>query len=211
MIGLVYKSTGSFYKIKLENGTFVDCKLSGKFRIQDINSTNPICVGDQVLVDLNETSGNVIKELFERKNYVVRKSVKLSKQFHIIASNINLCFLIVTPKNPETSTMFIDRFLASTISYGIDTLILFNKIDNYDKKSKEIVKNFEEIYTSAGYKTISVSGKKKINIDENPQAPANFGIRSIPTIMLFKNGSVADTKIGLSSEEDLKNWVSNHL
>ena len=106
MIGLVYKSTGSFYKIKLENGSFVDCKLSGKFRIQDINSTNPICVGDQVLVDLNESSGNVIKELFERKNYVVRKSVKLSKQFHIIASNINLCFLIVTPKNPETSTMF---------------------------------------------------------------------------------------------------------
>ena len=83
MTGLVYKSTGSFYKIKLENGSFVDCKLSGKFRIKDINSTNPICVGDQVLVDLNESSGNVIKELFERKNYVVRKSVKLSKQFFL--------------------------------------------------------------------------------------------------------------------------------
>ena len=78
MIGLVYKSTGSFYKIKLENGTFVDCKLSGKFRIQDINSTNPICVGDQVLVDLNETSGNVIKELFERKNAYFRRNICLT-------------------------------------------------------------------------------------------------------------------------------------
>lgn len=165
MKGLVYKSTGSSYRIKLENEKFIDCKLSGRFRIDNINSTNPICVGDEVQVKLDKSSGNVIKKLFERKNYVVRKSVKLSKQFHIIASNINLCFLIVTPKNPETSTMFIDRFLASTLSYGIDTLILFNKIDDYDEESKENVKILTEIYKSVGYEVVLVSGRKKINID----------------------------------------------
>ena len=121
MLGTVYKSTGSWYKVKLENGEFVDCKLFGKFRTKNLKSTNPVCVGDNVVIKITENQTPQIEKINDRHNYLIRKSVKLSKQYHIIASNIDLCFLIITIKNPETSTMFIDRFLASTFSYNIET------------------------------------------------------------------------------------------
>ena len=127
MLGTVYKSTGSWYKVKLENGEFVDCKLFGKFRTKNLKSTNPVCVGDNVVIKITENQTPQIEQINDRHNYLIRKSVKLSKQYHIIASNIDLCFLIITIKNPETSTMFIDRFLASTFSYNIETVLLFNK------------------------------------------------------------------------------------
>ena len=165
MIGTVYKSTGSWYKVKLENGKFIDCRLLGKFREKNIKSTNPGCVGDIVKLNNNKNTPQ-IEFILERKNYLIRKSVKLSKQFHIIASNIDICFLIITVKNPETSTMFIDRFLASTFSYNIDTVLLFNKVDDASDKEDNTLKTFLATYQSAGYDCLKISGKKGINIDE---------------------------------------------
>ena len=166
MLGTVYKSTGSWYKVKLENGEFVDCKLFGKFRTKNLKSTNPVCVGDNVVVKITENQTPQIEQINDRHNYLIRKSVKLSKQYHIIASNIDLCFLIITIKNPETSTMFIDRFLASTFSYNIETVLLFNKIDQIEKEEKKELNNFISIYNKAGYDCIEISGKKNINIDK---------------------------------------------
>ena len=165
MIGTVYKSTGSWYKVKLENGKFIDCRLLGKFREKNIKSTNPVCVGDVVKLNNNKNTP-LIEFILDRKNYLIRKSVKLSKQFHIIASNIDICFLIITVKNPETSTMFIDRFLASTFSYNIDTVLLFNKVDDISDKEDNTLKTFLATYQSAGYDCLKISGKKGINIDE---------------------------------------------
>ena len=165
MRGTVYKSTGSWYKVKLENGEFVDCKLFGRFRTENLKSTNPVCVGDFVKVNINKNQVHQIEEIFDRNNYLIRKSVKLSKQYHLIASNIDVCFLIVTIKNPETSTMFIDRFLASTFSYNIETVLLFNKIDEIDYKDDKNLIRLMTIYKNAGYKCLSISGKKSINID----------------------------------------------
>ena len=165
MIGTVYKSTGSWYKVKLENGKFIDCRLLGKFREKNIKSTNPVCVGDVVKLNNNKNTPQ-IEFILDRKNYLIRKSVKLSKQFHIIASNIDICFLIITVKNPETSTMFIDRFLASTFSYNIDTVLLFNKVDDTSDKEDNTLKTFLATYQSAGYDCLKISGKKGINIDE---------------------------------------------
>ena len=165
MIGTVYKSTGSWYKVKLENGKFIDCRLLGKFREKNIKSTNPVCVGDVVKLNNNKNTPQ-IEFIFDRKNYLIRKSVKLSKQFHIIASNIDICFLIITVKNPETSTMFIDRFLASTFSYNIDTFLLFNKVDDISDKEENTLKTFLATYQSAGYDCLKISGKKGINIDK---------------------------------------------
>ena len=166
MVGTVYKSTGSWYRVKLEDGKFIDCRLLGKFREKNIKSTNPVCVGD--LVKLNNSKENTpqIEFIFDRKNYLIRKSVKLSKQFHIIASNIDICFLIITVKNPETSTMFIDRFLASTFSYNIDTVLLFNKVDDKSDKEDNTLETFLATYQSAGYDCLKISGKKGINIDK---------------------------------------------
>ena len=161
MIGTVYKSTGSWYKVKLENGKFIDCRLLGKFREKNIKSTNPVCVGDVVKLNNNKNTSQ-IEFILERKNYLIRKSVKLSKQFHIIASNIDICFLIITVKNPETSTMFIDRFLASTFSYNIDTVLLFNKVDDASDKEDNTLKTFLATYQSAGYDCLKISGKKGI-------------------------------------------------
>ena len=165
MIGTIYKSTGSWYKVKLENGKFIDCRLLGKFREKNIKSTNPVCVGDIVRLNNNKNTPQ-IEFIFDRKNYLIRKSVKLSKQFHIIASNIDICFLIITVKNPETSTMFIDRFLASTFSYNIDTVLLFNKVDDISDKEDNTLKTFLATYQSAGYDCLKISGKKGINIDK---------------------------------------------
>ena len=165
MKGHIYKSTGSWYTVKIDAGKFIECRLSGRLRVDGIKSTNPVSVGDYVLIE-KRVDSYVVKKLLERKNFIIRKSVKLSKQYHIIASNIDICFLLVTPKNPVTSTMFIDRFLASTLSYGIETVIVFNKIDQYDKESMNQKNEIDNIYKKAGYKTISISALKKSNLSD---------------------------------------------
>ena len=168
MTGTVYKSTGSWYTIKAFDDTFFECRIKGKFRIQGIKSTNPIAVGDVVDFDL-ETSNNiktgVITNIHNRKNYIVRKSVNLSKQTHIIASNIDQVFLLITTDNPPTSTSFIDRFLVTAEAYGIKAVLLFNKIDLYNPESEVVVEDLIQTYSKIGYDYLKISAKKGANLN----------------------------------------------
>ena len=128
MKALVIKSTGSWYDVEAEDGNLYRCRIKGKFRVDNIKSTNPIVVGDYVNI-VSDSQNWMINELFERKNKIVRKSVNLSKQTHIIAANIDQAILMVTLKSPETSTGFIDRFLVSAQAFGVDVILFFNKLD----------------------------------------------------------------------------------
>lgn len=169
MQGTVYKSTGSWYHVKAENGDFHECRIKGKFRIQGIKSTNPVAVGDVVEFDLEEGvegETGVIKKIKERENYIIRKSVNLSKQTHIIASNIDQVFLLITLNNPPTLTTFIDRFLVTAEAYDIKAVLLFNKIDTYSIDELAEVKYLAELYRSAGYECIGISAKNGKNVDK---------------------------------------------
>jgi ribosome biogenesis GTPase len=169
MIGFVYKSTGSWYTVKTDFGAIYQCRIKGKFRIKDIKSTNPIAVGDVVDFELetkNDETTGIITTIHDRKNYIVRKSVNLSKQTHIIASNIDQVFLLITIDNPITFTSFIDRFLVTAEAYSIKTILLFNKIDTYDETALNEVKNLEHLYRKIGYECINISAKTGENIDK---------------------------------------------
>lgn len=169
MTGLVYKSTGSWYTVKSTNGDFYDCRIKGKFRIKGIKSTNPVAVGDVVDFDLEETSDAVtglIHTIHERKNYIVRKSVNLSKQVHIIASNIDKVFLLVTINNPVTTTSFIDRFLVTAEAYGIEAVLVFNKIDTFTEEMLDDQLYLQYVYSSIGYKCLRISSTQQKGIDE---------------------------------------------
>lgn len=169
MKGLVYKSTGSWYSVKAENGTFYDCRIKGKFRIGGIKSTNPVAVGDHVQFDV-ETKGDdtvgVIKHIETRDNYIIRKSVNLSKQTHIIAANIDVAFLLVTLNNPPTFTTFIDRFLVTAEAYHIKTVLLFNKVDAYNDDELLEIKFLAALYRKIGYECIGISAISGKNIDK---------------------------------------------
>jgi ribosome biogenesis GTPase / thiamine phosphate phosphatase len=172
MTGLVYKSTGSWYTVKTLNGKVYECRIKGKFRIKGIKSTNPISVGDMVDFELetkNDEVTGIIHRIQERKNYVIRKSVNLSKQTHIIASNVDQIFLLITINNPPTFTSFIDRFLVSAEAYSIKTILLFNKIDTYDDETLLEVKYLASIYRKIGYGCIGISAKTGKNIDKVKQ------------------------------------------
>ncbi|AOW20554.1 ribosome small subunit-dependent GTPase A [Urechidicola croceus] len=166
MTGLVSKSTGSWYTIRIESGNYYECRIRGKFRMEDIKSTNPIAVGDIVDFDLEENKDTgVITNIHERKNYIVRKSVNLSKQTHIIAANIDVAFLLVTVDNPPTFPGFIDRFLATAEAYNISAVLLFNKVDSYDNEQFEKKEELSQIYSDIGYLCIDVSATENFNID----------------------------------------------
>jgi len=168
MQGIVYKSTGSWYQVKAENGKFYECRIKGKFRIQGIKSTNPVAVGDVVRFDVEEgeEETGVIKKIIERENYIIRKSVNLSKQTHIIASNIDQVFLLITLNNPPTLTTFIDRFLVTAEAYDITAVLLFNKVDTYSIEELAEVKYLAELYRSAGYECIGISAKEGKNVEK---------------------------------------------
>ena len=169
MTGLVYKSTGSWYTVKSEQGDFMECRIKGKFRMKGIKSTNPIAVGDIVDYELDENSDAVtgtIHNIHDRKNYIVRKSVNLSKQTHIIASNIDVVFLLITINNPPTTTSFIDRFLVTAEAYGIEAVLVFNKIDTFDDAMNDEQLYLQYIYSEIGYKFLKVSAIEKKGLDE---------------------------------------------
>lgn len=165
--GIVYRSTGSWYTVHSE-GIFYDCRIKGKLRLKGIKSTNPVAVGDHVLFEVDrlatEPEGN-ITQIEERKNYIVRKSVNLSKQTHIIASNIDQVFLIITLNNPPTFPAFVDRFLVTAEAYQISAILLFNKIDSYKDFELKEVKEFQKIYQDIGYSTYSISATNDIEIE----------------------------------------------
>ncbi len=169
MTGLVYKSTGSWYTVKSEEGTFVECRIKGKFRVKGIKSTNPIAVGDIVDFELDETSDvttGTIHKIHDRKNYIVRKSVNLSHQMHIIASNLDYVFLLITIDNPPTTFSFIDRFLVTAEAYGITTILVFNKIDTLTDETLEEQLYMQHVYEQIGYQCLRVSSTQNKGVDK---------------------------------------------
>jgi ribosome biogenesis GTPase len=168
MTGIVYKSTGSWYTVKQHDGTFLDCRIKGKFRMQGIKSTNPIAVGDIVDYELDETvdkTTGTIHGIHDRKNYIVRKSVNLSHQMHIIASNIDRVFLLVTINNPPTTTSFIDRFLVTAEAYGIEAVLVFSKIDTFNDDMRDEQLYLQHVYSQIGYKSLQISSTEKKGLD----------------------------------------------
>ncbi len=169
MKGIVYKSTGSWYTVKTEQDNFYECRLKGKFRIKGIKNTNPVAVGDHVVFEMDPKGGEgkgIISRIEERENYIIRKSVNLSKQTQIIAANIDIAFLLVTLNNPPTFTTFIDRFLVTAEAYGIKAVLLFNKVDTYSQEDLDDIKFLANLYRSIGYKCLEISAKTGKNIDK---------------------------------------------
>ncbi len=170
MTGTVYKSTGSWYQVKADNGSFYKCRIKGKFRIKGIKSTNPVAVGDRVEFKLedsqDEEAFGVITGIKDRENYIIRKSVNLSKQTHIIAANIDQAFLLVTLNNPPTFTVFIDRFLVTAEAYDILVVLLFNKIDTYNEEELDEVKYLAAMYRQIGYQCIGISARTGKNVEQ---------------------------------------------
>ncbi len=162
MKGLVIKNTGSWYTVLTDDGQLLDCKVKGNFRIKGIRSTNPVAVGDRVTVG----EGNWIVEIEDRRNYIIRKSINLSKQSHIIAANVDQAFLVVTVVNPQTSTTFIDRFLASAEAYRVPVVLVFNKTDLLSADELHYQQMLITLYQTIGYECRAVSAKQGEGIDE---------------------------------------------
>lgn len=157
MRGVVIKSTGSWYDVRQDDGSIVPCRLRGQFRIKGIKNTNPVVVGDFVTYELEEDASGWITAIEPRKNYIDRKSTNLSKISHLIASNIDRAFLIVTLKEPRTSLGFIDRFLVAAEGFRIPLCIVFNKIDFYTEAELAVVQQLQQLYESVGYQCLHTS------------------------------------------------------
>jgi len=159
MRGLVIKNTGNTYWVRTENGEEIVCQAKGSFRLKGIRSTSPIVVGDYVTIDKNPDGTAFITEIEDRKNYIVRRASNLSKQAHILAANIDEALLCVTVRFPETTTIFIDRFLATAEAYRIPVCFVFNKIDLYDEDDKEYLDGLIHLYETIGYPHLETSAE----------------------------------------------------
>ncbi len=164
--GLVIKNTGSWYLVRTDEGRDVECKVKGNFRLKGIRSTNPVAVGDRVQIVENREGTAFITEIEDRKNYIIRRASNLSKQSHIIAANLDQCMLIVTVNYPETSTTFIDRFLATAEAYRIPTCLIFNKTDLYEEDDLRYLDGLVHLYTTIGYPCLKVSAIQGQGIEE---------------------------------------------
>lgn len=162
MKGLVIKNTGSWYTVLTDDGQLLDCKVKGNFRMKGIRSTNPVAVGDRVTVG----EGNWIIEISDRRNYIIRKSINLSKQSHIIAANVDQALLIVTVANPQTSTTFIDRFLASAEAYRVPVILVFNKTDLLDDDLLHYQEAMVNLYQTIGYDCRQISAASGTGVEE---------------------------------------------
>jgi len=160
--GLVIKNTGSWYTVRTDDGQLLDCKVKGNFRIKGIRSTNPVAVGDRV--EVNEEGW--IVEIEDRRNYIIRKSINLSKQSHILAANVDQAFLVVTVIRPETSTTFIDRFLASAEAYRVPVVLIFNKTDLLDDDGRRYQEAMVNLYETVGYECRQISAETGAGVDE---------------------------------------------
>src|SRR5437868_6306647 len=166
MQGLVIKSTGSWYDVEAEDGSVIHCRIRGQMRLKSIDSTTPASVGDQVEYEMTDYNSGVINTILPRKNYIVRKSVKLSKQSHILAANVDRAWLIVTPVFPKTSTGFIDRYIAAAESFRIPVTLVFNKSDLFKEDIEEVQRDYIAIYEPLGYHCMRVSAVTNEGIDE---------------------------------------------
>ena len=157
MKGLVIKSTGTSYGVHFEDGTSADCHVKGNFRIRGIRSTNPVAIGDYVEVTTNEDGTNWITEVYDRKNYIIRRATNLSYASHILAANVDMAALIVTINHPKTSTTFIDRFLATCEAYRVPACLIFNKIDLLNAEELQELATLRQLYESLDYPTYAIS------------------------------------------------------
>lgn len=162
--GVVVKSTGSWYRVRLGDGREVDCRMRGKFRTEGIRTTNPLSVGDIVEVEENN-EGYVVIGIEKRKNYIIRKSTNLSKESHIIAANVDMALLIATVNHPITSPVFIDRFLVTAEAYNIPAVLVFNKTDLYDAEDWDMLGGLMAIYRKIGYSCYAVSAATGENVE----------------------------------------------
>jgi len=188
--GLVIKNTGSWYTVLTDDGRTIDSKIKGNFRLKGIRSTNPVAVGDRVRISLTESSGDeataFITEIEDRKNYVIRKASNLSKQSHILAANVDQVFLIVTVNYPETSTTFIDRFLASAEAYRIPVVLIFNKTDLLSPEELHYQEMMVTLYENIGYQCLQISA-----IETRPDASCDERLEELlkDKITLFSGNS----------------------
>ena len=157
MQGLVVRNTGSWYTVRTDDGRLVESKIKGNFRLKGIRSTNPVAVGDHVEIAENAEGTAFITAIADRRNYIIRKSQNLSKQSHIIAANVDQAFLVVTVKRPQTSTTFIDRFLASAEAYRVPVILVFNKTDLLDEEERHYQQMMVKLYETIGYECHEVS------------------------------------------------------
>jgi ribosome biogenesis GTPase len=163
--GLILKSTGSWHTVKTIDGEVINCKIKGRLRTFDFKSTNPVSVGDRVKVETDDHKTGVIVDIFDRKNYIIRKSSNLSKQTHIIAANVDQAILVITLAFPETSYEFIDRFLASAEAYRIPVIVVINKVDLYEETLAMLIGEVHAIYEPIGYRVIETSVTHRKNLD----------------------------------------------
>lgn len=165
MKGLVIKNTGSWYTVKTDDGNIVESKIKGNFRLKGIRSTNPVAVGDRVEIIRNQEGTAFISAIEDRRNYIIRKSQNLSKQSHIIAANVDQAFLIVTVNYPQTSTTFIDRFLASAEAYSVPVVLVFNKTDLLSEEERRYQDMMMTLYETVGYQCVAISAEKGDGVD----------------------------------------------
>ena len=172
MHGLVIKNTGSWYTVRTDDGQLIDCKIKGNFRLRGIRSTNPVAVGDRVVLQGQGAGGKeqgnplYITEIEDRRNYIIRKSINLSKQSHIIAANVDQAFLIVTVNRPQTSTTFIDRFLASAEAYRVPVVLIFNKTDLLDEDEQRYQQMLIHLYDAIGYQCFAISAETGEGVEQ---------------------------------------------
>ena len=171
MKGLVVKNTGSWYTVRTDDGQLLDCKVKGNFRIKGIRSTNPVAVGDRVTLSSPSTGGGQeggcwITGIDDRRNYIIRKSINLSKQSHILAANVDQALLIITVSRPQTSTTFIDRFLASAEAYSVPVILVFNKTDLLDDDLLHYQQMMVALYSGIGYECRQISAETGDGVEE---------------------------------------------
>lgn len=165
MHGLVIKNTGYWYTVLTDEGEKIDCKIKGNFRLKGIRSTNPVAVGDFVTILPNQEGTAFITAIDDRRNYIIRKSQNLSKQSHIIAANVDQACLVVTIAHPETSTTFIDRFLASAEAYRVPVILIFNKTDILDEDERRYLDMMMQLYRTVGYECVALSAETGDGVD----------------------------------------------
>ena len=165
MKGLVVKNTGSWYTVRTDDGQLIESKIKGNFRLKGIRSTNPVAVGDRVELVANQEGTAFITAIDDRRNYIIRKSQNLSKQSHIIAANVDQAFLIVTINYPQTSTTFIDRFLASAEAYRVPVILVFNKTDLLDEDERRYQQMMMTLYENIGYQCVAISAEKGTGVE----------------------------------------------